>query len=210
MICGIYIIRNVVSGKRYVGQSADIENRWRQHLYDLRSSRDKHPLLHNAWKKYGENAFVFSIVETCERRFLTEAEQGWMDANKSADKRYGYNARPSADSMLGHRWTAEQLARVRGRKISQERIDKSRAGNLGKKRSPEARARLSAGQLARASRQHAPEALAKMSAARRGQPWTEARRNAQLARANMPTARRGKPWTEAMRRSHLARKKKPE
>lgn len=34
MICGIYKITNKVNGKIYIGQSVDIEGRWKGHMYN--------------------------------------------------------------------------------------------------------------------------------------------------------------------------------
>ena len=34
-ICGIYCIENVVNRKKYIGLSADINQRWKQHKVDL-------------------------------------------------------------------------------------------------------------------------------------------------------------------------------
>ena len=36
MSSGIYVIRNTLDGKLYVGKSCDMEARWLQHLSDLR------------------------------------------------------------------------------------------------------------------------------------------------------------------------------
>ena len=40
---GIYKIENKVNGKIYIGQSVNIENRWKQHMRELnKSSHKKH------------------------------------------------------------------------------------------------------------------------------------------------------------------------
>ena len=64
MTCGIYAIRNLTTNKVYVGKSINIEIRFAGHKSMLRSevrSRDCNRYLYNAFKKYGENDFVFEI-----------------------------------------------------------------------------------------------------------------------------------------------------
>ena len=39
-ICGIYMIRNKINNKMYIGQAVDIYDRWEEHIRDLR--RNKH------------------------------------------------------------------------------------------------------------------------------------------------------------------------
>ena len=40
MSSGIYVIRNLVNDKLYVGKSVHIENRWLEHQSDLRKMSD--------------------------------------------------------------------------------------------------------------------------------------------------------------------------
>ena len=61
---GIYKIKNKINNKIYIGQSKDINNRWKRHLYDARNGSST--LLHAAIRKYGIDNFEFSIVEQCE------------------------------------------------------------------------------------------------------------------------------------------------
>jgi group I intron endonuclease len=81
-ISGIYIVTNNVNGKRYVGQSIDIERRWNQHRYGKGSL-----LLRNAIKKYGIENFSFEVKEEVDDtlpkpelvKLLIEKEQEWLD-----------------------------------------------------------------------------------------------------------------------------------
>ena len=67
-IMGIYEIVNWEDGKAssYVGSSVDIEQRWRGHRCALRQGAHHSPYLQHAWDKYGEDAFVFSVLEEVE------------------------------------------------------------------------------------------------------------------------------------------------
>lgn len=75
---GIYEIVNNKGFHKYVGQSSDILNRWRNHLHDLRRNKHGNSHLQNAWNRYGERHFQFSILEFCKPRDLDEREQYWI------------------------------------------------------------------------------------------------------------------------------------
>ena len=72
---GIYIIRNIVNNKVYIGQSIDIERRWKEHKrkYQYENER-KNSYLYNAIYKYGIESFSFDILEECDKDKLNERE----------------------------------------------------------------------------------------------------------------------------------------
>lgn len=75
-ICGIYKITNLVNNKCYIGQSINIERRWRDHKQ--RVSNDHYQNfdapLYCAFRKYGLTSFDFSILEECKKEDLDERE----------------------------------------------------------------------------------------------------------------------------------------
>lgn len=75
---GIYIIRNKKNGHCYVGQSHNIESRWKGHRDNLNKNKHHSPYLQNAWNLYGEKAFVFEVLEFCKTRDLNQKEQEWI------------------------------------------------------------------------------------------------------------------------------------
>jgi len=86
MTPGIYEFGPCQSVMAYGGRSGEIERRWQSHSSMLR--RDKHHCEHlqNAWDLYGEDVFVFRILEVIEdpdERVV--AEQAWLD-KRHADK----------------------------------------------------------------------------------------------------------------------------
>lgn len=85
---GIYLITNTVNGKTWVGQAANIWNRWSQHLSKFRASTNS-PKLQAAWDKYGPESFEFTVLEFCDRDGLVEREAHYMAEYKSAE--LGYN-----------------------------------------------------------------------------------------------------------------------
>jgi group I intron endonuclease len=103
---GIYQIRNLVNGKRYIGSAVHIARRWRQHLHDLRRG-NHNPIMLNAWRKYGEGAFVFEVIErVADPSDLVSREQYYIDTAKPE-----YNCARVAGSNFGVRFGPESLAR---------------------------------------------------------------------------------------------------
>ena len=90
--CGIYKITNLQNKMCYIGQSANIAERWRQHIKRgvgaETATRNK---LYTAMKVYGVENFTFEIIEECERSLLNERESYWQDYFKA--KEFGYSIR---------------------------------------------------------------------------------------------------------------------
>ena len=63
MTTGIYQIKNIINGKKYIGLSKNCENRFKKHKGLLKNNKHENIKLQNAWNKYGEQNFVFSIIE---------------------------------------------------------------------------------------------------------------------------------------------------
>jgi group I intron endonuclease len=77
--CGVYIITNIVNGKRYIGSSKNIFNRLRDHIWDLNSNRHINSHLQNSWNKYSENNFEFGILCLCQEEERLDQEQFFVD-----------------------------------------------------------------------------------------------------------------------------------
>lgn len=102
---GIYCIRNLATGKVYVGSSSNIKARLANHRFRLRAGRHDNSHLQRSWKRHGEASFVFEVLEHTED--LLVREQAWMDALRSADPEHGYNAGPADRPTLGRKRTLE-------------------------------------------------------------------------------------------------------
>lgn len=185
MTCGIYSITNTKNGKRYIGSAVRFERRWKGHRVALRRGNHHSRHLQAAWNKYGEGAFQFEVVVTCEPEDLISQEQFWIDAFQSADQRYGYNASPTAGSPLGVRHSKETKAKVsaanRGRKYSDAVKARMSAAQMGHKVTDGTKAKIASAAIGRKA---SAETRAKLSAVRRGRKYTAE------ARANMSRAQR--------------------
>lgn len=104
---GIYEIVNLVNGKRYVGSAVDTRKRWQDHRSYLRRGAHHCHILQKAWRKYGEAAFEFRVLEICDPSELIVREQAAIDILKPE-----YNICPLAGSSRGVRHTAEARANM--------------------------------------------------------------------------------------------------
>lgn len=80
--CGIYMIVNLVNNHKYVGSSVNIKRRLEVHRSKLRHNRHDNPHLQNAWNKYGEDNFVYNILEKCNEEDRFTKEQYYVNTIK--------------------------------------------------------------------------------------------------------------------------------
>lgn len=93
----IYKIRNVVNGKFYVGSTMDTRERFRTHRNKLRASKHHCAHLQAAWTKYGEECFVFEVVEqVASPALLQAAEDVWLAAHVGQGHCYNVGVRSGA------------------------------------------------------------------------------------------------------------------
>lgn len=105
---GIYKIKNQVNGKIYIGQSINIEQRWYNHRNELNGDRHCNGHLQAAWNKYGEENFIFEIIEECILKDIDNKEKYWIDFYNSTNPNLGYNLTCGGQGMHGYKWTEEQ------------------------------------------------------------------------------------------------------
>lgn len=169
MSSGIYQIKNIVNGKRYIGQAFDVRVRWNNHKSTLFRGVHSNTHLQNSYNKYGIDSFKFTVLEYvgCSdsiddlKEKLKVREQYYMD---KYDWDSLYNMCPSAGSPLGKKVSEETKLKLskahtgkrltlehrnkislihRGKKVSVSTRNKIAKSKKGKKRSPEVRAKIS-------------------------------------------------------------------
>jgi len=173
---GVYLIRNTVNGKVYVGSSINIAVRWRQHVNGLKACRHRSRHLQSAWDKYGEAAFAFSVLIICQAIDLLKHEQEQIDLYRAANRKHGYNTSPTAKNCLGCKRTSatkEKQSAMKtgdkhpnfGKHLSEETRQKIGAAVRGRRKSAEER---EASRKSKLGTKHTPESIAKISAANTG------------------------------------------
>jgi len=79
MNIGIYCIRNIISNKRYIGQSSNLETREYTHFSQLQNREHFNQYLQRAVNKYEITNFIFEVLIYCEANELKKYEQFFVD-----------------------------------------------------------------------------------------------------------------------------------
>jgi len=154
-VSGIYMIKNLVTGRVYVGSSVNMESRWSIHKHSLKHRKHHNSYLQNSYNKYGKEAFKFSIIEECTKDKLEEREQYWYEFFKANSK--VYNVRNDVRTCRGVKHSKEfkkkisNIQKNRKReplsKETKEKISGSLKGRVsprkGKKLSEESKRKIS-------------------------------------------------------------------
>lgn len=85
---GIYKIQNKQNGKIYIGQSNDIERRFKEHCSPSRYKKSRIPV-DFAIHKYGTDAFTYEVIEECDIESLNKREEYWIQYYDTTQQ--GYN-----------------------------------------------------------------------------------------------------------------------
>lgn len=127
---GIYMITNMIDGKRYIGQSIHIRTRLKNHRCRSHYSGDKEydKVFYRAIRKYGIENFSINILEECEKEKLNEREVYWIKFYDTYNN--GYNKTSGGNNNLGdqgeekhhnHKLTKEDVIDIRTRYNNHER-----------------------------------------------------------------------------------------
>ena len=158
MARGIYKIINVVNNKFYVGSAVNLSRRRARHFSELRNGRHNNGRLQAAWRKYGEAAFIFVVVEELPPEAdLLAAENVWLKEHVGTDYCYNIGVDATAPHLgmsgplsptWGHRHTEDAKARIgaasKARVQSEEEKAKRRQSMKGRVLTANTRAKISA------------------------------------------------------------------
>lgn len=102
----IYLFKNKLNQKCYVGQAMDIERRYKEHIYY--SNNNPIQPIHKALAKYGVENFEFKVLEflpNCDKKQIDEKEQYYIHKYQAYTK--GYNCSLGGEGNLGLHHTEE-------------------------------------------------------------------------------------------------------
>ena len=134
-LSGIYYIENLISGKKYIGQSINTSIRWKNHKNQLRGNRSPFVDLQNDWNIFGEENFKFQLIEECNNQYsLDLLEEYYVDFFDSYKNGYNqsHNGKFTFDGMKHKEESKEILRQLHlGKRPSEESIQKNREAHLG-------------------------------------------------------------------------------
>lgn len=138
MTCGIYALINKNNGKLYVGQSNDIEKRYRQHKHD---AKHRTSLIHRVMRAEGIDSFELMIIEVCNEGMLEKLEDYYIrKLNTLVPNGYNEIIRTRHNRGWKHDEYAKELIRrtkmgylnpMYGKKLSEEHRQKQRESLIG-------------------------------------------------------------------------------
>ena len=147
-----YLVTNLVNGKRYVGVTGvGVQRRWNEHVWRA-ARKENYSRIAKAILKYGRDAFR---VETIGR-YAEAAEAKAAEVAFISEMKPEYNVTAGGDGSTGHVVSDEVREKLRV-------IQTGNKYNLGRKWTPEQRAKIIAAKTGVKLRPSSPEITARRS-----------------------------------------------
>lgn len=189
-VSGIYLIKNVINNKVYIGQSINIERRINDHKKLLKGNRHDNKHLQSAWNKNGKESFSFEILEECPIDELNSKEKYYIELFNSLNPKIGYNLLEVPETSYGASpsWAGRQKISNsnKGRKHTEEtkkKISLAKMGNpsrKGQRNSDEVCQQIKERMMGNkiwVGRKHSEETKRKMSELARGRKPSDRKNN---------------------------------
>lgn len=121
----IYELKNVVTEKRYIGQTKNLKLRQWTHFYKLKENKHGNGELQRDFNKYGERNFVFSLIEKVLEPEANKREKYWIRSLRERDLSYNLQDGGSPEDKLvsNETWKKLVLAHI-GKKHKMSTIEK--------------------------------------------------------------------------------------
>lgn len=95
----VYKIQNQLNKKVYIGQTKNPNTRKANHFYLARKGDERH--LYASIRKYGQENFVFEVIEECNDDSINEREEFWVSHYDSFNHFKGYNLTRGGEGTKG-------------------------------------------------------------------------------------------------------------
>jgi len=120
----IYLIKNLINNKAYIGQSIRVKYRLSEHIQNVKNK--KNCILYNAINKYGLKNFEFNIIDFANNiDSLNEKEIQYIQQYNSNNRKFGYNIEEGGRNAKASIETKLILSNQRrGRKQNSEWVNK--------------------------------------------------------------------------------------
>ena len=86
----IYAIQHNVTKRIYIGSSCRLKDRYKNHIYALRTGKHSNEDMQSDYDQYGEDYSVFALEEVCKYDDRSK-EYEWMKKYKTHQRGIGYN-----------------------------------------------------------------------------------------------------------------------
>lgn len=203
---GIYSITNKKTGQMYIGQSINIERRFKEHI---RGDGCPNSRIDNAIQKYGKDCFKFKIIEEFNEDtpflndVLNDSEQYYIAAYNTFQNDFHYNLTPGGDfspmkvSEIVQRISGENHP-MYGQHLSEETKKKLSETNTGKKLSEKTKKKMSEAKFGKNNgmygKHHSEETKKKISEAKKG------KRHSEETKKKMSELHKGKHLSEEIKK----------
>ena len=139
-LCGIYLLTNIETGKKYIGQSVDIKGRWRAHAKSKADTPISRPIQKHGWESFNKEVLLL-----CDPEHLDERECAYISMHDTICPS-GYNLKGGGGQIhRQHEITRQKMsASHKGRPKSEEHRRNIGLAHKGRKQSPEFIARRKA------------------------------------------------------------------
>lgn len=108
----IYVLKNLINEKVYVGQTKNPKQRRATHFYTAKRNI-KYPL-YRSIRKHGAENFSFEVIEECDDTVINEREQFWIVHFSSFNPEKGYNLTNGGEGASNYKHTKEHRKRLMG------------------------------------------------------------------------------------------------
>lgn len=124
---GIYMIRfgDDEHAHYYIGQSADIERRKKEHVRELRNRTHPNLYMQNVFNKYGEESMTFEVLCECSEDKLDELEEYYIYTMYAfvEDNVHGLNLTTGGNGIRNHaEETKQKISKAHKGKVLSEEV----------------------------------------------------------------------------------------